>query len=501
MKEQTLKSPASNQKIPASRNNTVSEAFFGGSTSETVQKTADPFFSLSTGDPFFKPLPIPTLPAPIQKQSLEDKDQSQEAPIQKKENNTGLPDTLKTGAENLSGMSLDDVKVHRNSDKPAQLQALAYAQGNEIHVGPGQEKHLPHEAWHVVQQKQGRVKPTLQMKGNVQVNDDAGLEHEADVMGGKALQNLPNQTRALDTGVAGSSPTVQMNNELLKLLASELGVAATSVAVSAALYIKESFLLSGLAMAFAAGLSIHWLISYFRSSNEGEVAQETGEKIESPLFKEPSTYQELQDCIDHKKYPPEIVSIGNKRDWARNMARKLKLKEQTYINRVNRIESRLVAAEPLYFDTETGSSEKYIPPAVTNKVKTRPAVGAPAVAPVVAPAVIPAFAFNNIATWNIQLIQAAPNFPGMDALNVADNYRNALATGMLTNNSTAAGAVVDTNYHAHANGGASGIAFRYVRTPGTNNVIPTIYNFAPTRNGNNYQWANHPASNTAPAYP
>lgn len=73
-----------------------------------------------------------------------------------KENNTGLPDNLKTGMENLSGMSLDHVKVHRNSDKPAQLQAHAYAQGTDIHLGSEQEKHLPHEAWHVVQQQGGR---------------------------------------------------------------------------------------------------------------------------------------------------------------------------------------------------------------------------------------------------------------------------------------------------------------------------------------------------------
>jgi hypothetical protein len=45
----------------------------------------------------------------------------QQLPIQKKENNTVLPDNLKTGMENLSGMSLDDVKVHRDSDKPAHL--------------------------------------------------------------------------------------------------------------------------------------------------------------------------------------------------------------------------------------------------------------------------------------------------------------------------------------------------------------------------------------------
>ena len=101
-------------------------------------------------------------------------------------NNTGMPDQLKSGIESLSGMAMDHVKVHYNSSKPAALQAHAYAQGSDIHVGPGQEKHLPHEAWHVVQQGQGRVQPTTQMAG-VQVNDDTGLEREADVMGEKAL--------------------------------------------------------------------------------------------------------------------------------------------------------------------------------------------------------------------------------------------------------------------------------------------------------------------------
>ncbi len=109
-------------------------------------------------------------------------------PVQRKENKTGLPANLKSGIENLSGFNMDDVKVHYNSVKPATLQAHAYAQGTEIHVSTGQEKHLPHEAWHVVQQKQGRVVPTIQMKGGVAVNDDKELEQEADTMGVKALQ-------------------------------------------------------------------------------------------------------------------------------------------------------------------------------------------------------------------------------------------------------------------------------------------------------------------------
>jgi hypothetical protein len=109
----------------------------------------------------------------------------QQQPIQKKKNNKGLPDYLKSGTENFSGYSMDDVRVHYSSDKPAQLQAHAYAQGTEIHLASGQEKHLPHEAWHVAQQKQGRVKPTKQMNGKVCINDDSSLEREADVMGAK----------------------------------------------------------------------------------------------------------------------------------------------------------------------------------------------------------------------------------------------------------------------------------------------------------------------------
>ncbi|MFS2108566.1 DUF4157 domain-containing protein [Sphingomonas sp. Sphisp140] len=102
-------------------------------------------------------------------------------------NRTGLPDHLKNGIEALSGIALDDVRVHRNSARPAQLQALAHTQGNDIHLGPGQERHLPHEAWHVIQQKQGRVRPTTALGGTA-INDDAGLEHEADRMGSRAMR-------------------------------------------------------------------------------------------------------------------------------------------------------------------------------------------------------------------------------------------------------------------------------------------------------------------------
>ncbi|MEX3020895.1 DUF4157 domain-containing protein [Kluyvera sp. STS39-E] len=108
--------------------------------------------------------------------------------VQRQPNKTGLPDNLKSGMEDLSGMSLDHVRVHYNSEKPAAVQAHAYAQGSDIHLASGQEKHLPHELGHVVQQAQGRVTATTSVAG-MAVNDSPALEHEADVLGSKALRS------------------------------------------------------------------------------------------------------------------------------------------------------------------------------------------------------------------------------------------------------------------------------------------------------------------------
>lgn len=123
------------------------------------------------------------------------------------ENKNGMPPSLKSGIESLSGLSMDDVNVHYNSDKPAGLKAHAFAQGNDIHLAPDQEKHLPHEAWHVVQQAQGRVQPTTQLKGTA-INDADNLEKEADVMGEKAAELNINHSAGATT-LSVNSGTVQ----------------------------------------------------------------------------------------------------------------------------------------------------------------------------------------------------------------------------------------------------------------------------------------------------
>ena len=160
-------------------------------TARTIQQKLDGSGSLQFVDNRSMNLPLQrigededdTLQGKFDKviQLEEDEDEA----LQMKPNNTGLPNNLKAGVENLSGYSLDDVKVHYNSSQPATVQALAYTQGTDIHVAPGQEQHLPHEAWHVAQQMAGRVEPTTEV-GGMPVNDNAGLEHEADVMGSKA---------------------------------------------------------------------------------------------------------------------------------------------------------------------------------------------------------------------------------------------------------------------------------------------------------------------------
>lgn len=136
------------------------------------------------------------------------------APVQRAPNRTGLPDHLKAGVESLSGLSMDHVRVHYNSAMPAQLSAHAYAQGSDIHLAPGQGRHLPHEAWHVVQQAQGRVRAVAQMARGVPVNDDPALEHEADVMGARAASlgmhsAGPAPALRAVTGPAGGAAAIQ----------------------------------------------------------------------------------------------------------------------------------------------------------------------------------------------------------------------------------------------------------------------------------------------------
>lgn len=110
----------------------------------------------------------------------------QRAPAAPAAEETGLPPAVQAGIERLSGLDLSATRVRYDSPKPERLGKLAYTQGHQIEMAPGQDEHVAHEAWHVVQQMQGRVRATASADGEA-ANDDAALEHEADQMAAKAV--------------------------------------------------------------------------------------------------------------------------------------------------------------------------------------------------------------------------------------------------------------------------------------------------------------------------
>lgn len=136
---------------------------------------------------------------PVQKVEEEEEEMLQgkfnTAPVQRQENSTGMPDGVKSKMESGLGSDFSDVKIHANSSKAPGIGALAHTQDSDIYFAPGQFKPgssggqqlLGHELTHVVQQREGRVKPTTEVNG-MPVNDNPGLENEADVMGAKLAQ-------------------------------------------------------------------------------------------------------------------------------------------------------------------------------------------------------------------------------------------------------------------------------------------------------------------------
>lgn len=121
----------------------------------------------------------------------------------------GLPKELRASVETHSGVDMSNVRVHRNSPAPARYNAHAYTHGQDIHLAPGQERHLAHEAWHVVQQAQGRVPTTAHING-MPLNENAGLEAEADRMAHQ-LSGAPSaaQQRGLSAPASVAAPPIQ----------------------------------------------------------------------------------------------------------------------------------------------------------------------------------------------------------------------------------------------------------------------------------------------------
>jgi hypothetical protein len=131
-----------------------------------------------------------------------------------------LPAPTRAKMESSFGADFSSVRVHQGPEADA-IGARAFTHGSDIHFGAGEyqpgarggDELLGHELAHVVQQSQGRVEATAQAKG-LPVNDDGGLEHEADVAGAAAARG-----ERVSMGGGGGGATGAIQGKALQLAA------------------------------------------------------------------------------------------------------------------------------------------------------------------------------------------------------------------------------------------------------------------------------------------
>ena len=125
----------------------------------------------------------------------------------------GLPITLSNQIQTLLGVDPAQAVLHKNSSKAAEIGALAFVRGHEIHFAPGKfnpntregKELIVHEFTHYKQQLQGLVQPTSEIAG-MPLNDDAGLEGEADAMAAKIATEQGGAVAAQPVARGGGAP-------------------------------------------------------------------------------------------------------------------------------------------------------------------------------------------------------------------------------------------------------------------------------------------------------
>lgn len=110
--------------------------------------------------------------------------------------NEQLPIQLQANLEQAFGHDFSDVQIHQNSKEAVAMNAHAFTKGNDIHFAPGTfnpysnqgQQLIGHEFTHVAQQRNGVVSATRTLGKGLEVNDNRGLEYEADSFGQKAVK-------------------------------------------------------------------------------------------------------------------------------------------------------------------------------------------------------------------------------------------------------------------------------------------------------------------------
>ncbi|MCA2999586.1 MAG: hypothetical protein ING75_13405 [Rhodocyclaceae bacterium] len=88
--------------------------------------------------------------------------------------------------------TLGEAKTKVNQIQPIVVQEKTTSQtGQDMHAVQKQDVQRPRAAMGISEQAEPATVPAVQMKQGVRVNDDQGLEREADVMGAKAMQAMP----------------------------------------------------------------------------------------------------------------------------------------------------------------------------------------------------------------------------------------------------------------------------------------------------------------------
>jgi hypothetical protein len=246
-----------------------------------------------------------------------------------------LPGDLQASMGRSFDADFSAVRIHQGGEA-ARLGALAYTQGTDIHFSPGQyapdtaggRQLIGHELAHVVQQANGSVTPTLQMKSaGLALNDDRGLEQEADRAGARAARGEPSGMSAGGrTLTAGGSAPVQMNvgETLLGIAASVLDHTVDSAAAAAAaLAAYFNISTTTVYLVAAAGLAITAAIALLQRYQRREVPEDPDHAVLSihvPL---------ITGLIAAATPVPNLVGQLITRDWYKadslTWAKKLKL--------------------------------------------------------------------------------------------------------------------------------------------------------------------------------
>ena len=165
-----------------------------------------PFFQAEGGEnSFFSPASDPTT-------------------VQRKRNEN-LPDELQSNMEQSLGHDFSDVQIQKNSQEASDMNARAFTKGDSVHFAPGeydphseQGKNLiGHEFTHVAQQRSGAVQPTRIMRKGLHLNDDRGLEHEADHFGRKAAKgDVVSKYQSTGLGMRNNMRVAQAKSDVVQ---------------------------------------------------------------------------------------------------------------------------------------------------------------------------------------------------------------------------------------------------------------------------------------------